>query len=37
MIFLGEGLSGAIHGKRSIIKGLVIGKFEFKNPTVSLS
>jgi PDZ domain-containing protein/aspartyl protease len=33
--FLGEGLSGAIHGKRSIIKGLIIGKFEFKNPTVS--
>ncbi|PHS52531.1 MAG: hypothetical protein COB01_06850 [Lutibacter sp.] len=33
--FLGEGLSGAIHGKRSIIKGLVIGKFELKNLTVS--
>ena len=33
--FLGEGLSGAIYGKRSIIKGIVLGKFEFKNPTVS--
>lgn len=33
--FLGEGLSGAVHGKRAIIEALVIGKFEFKKPTVS--
>ncbi len=33
--FLGEGLSGAIHGKRSIIKELILGKFVLKNPTVS--
>lgn len=33
--FLGEGLSGAVHGKRSIIEGLIIGQFEFKKPTVS--
>lgn len=33
--FLGEGLSGAIHGKRTIIKELIIGKFELRNPTVS--
>ncbi len=33
--FLGEGLSGSIYGKRSIIKGLVLGKFELKYPTVS--
>ena len=33
--FLGEGLSGAVHGKRSIIEALVMGKFEFKKPTVS--
>jgi len=33
--FLGEGLSGSIYGKRSIIKGIVIGKFELKYPTVS--
>lgn len=33
--FLGEGLSGAIYGKRTIIKGLVLGKFELKSPTVS--
>jgi len=33
--FLGEGLSGAVYGKRSKIKALVIGKFELKNPTVS--
>jgi hypothetical protein len=33
--FLGEGLSGIIHGKRSKIKSLVIGSFELKNPTVS--
>ena len=33
--FLGEGLSGMIYGKRAIIKGIVLGKFEFKNPTVS--
>ncbi|MCF6168193.1 PDZ domain-containing protein [Lutibacter sp.] len=33
--FLGEGLSGSIYGKRSIIKGIVLGKFELKYPTVS--
>ena len=33
--FLGEGLSGAIHGKRSKIHSLVMGKFELLNPTVS--
>jgi len=33
--FLGEGLSGAVYGKRSKINALVIGKFELKNPTVS--
>lgn len=33
--FLGEGLSGSIYGKRAIIKGIVLGKFEFINPTVS--
>ena len=33
--FLGEGLSGAIYGKRSFINAIVLGKFEFKNPTVS--
>ena len=33
--FLGEGLSGSVYGKRSIIKGLVLGKFELKKPTVS--
>ena len=33
--FLGEGLSGAIHGKRSKIHSLVLGKFELLNPTVS--
>ena len=33
--FLGEGLSGTIYGKRSIIKGIVLGKFELKKPTVS--
>ena len=33
--FLGEGLSGAVYGKRSKIEALVIGKFELKNPTVS--
>jgi len=33
--YLGEGLSGSIQGKRSIIKGIVLGKFELKNPTVS--
>jgi len=33
--FLGEGLSGSVHGKRTFINSLVIGKFEFKNPTVS--
>lgn len=33
--FLGEGLSGEVYGKRARIKGLVLGKFELKNPTVS--
>jgi hypothetical protein len=33
--FLGEGLSGAVYGKRAKIEALVIGKFELKNPTVS--
>ena len=33
--FLGEGLSGAVYGKRSKIDALVIGKFELKEPTVS--
>ncbi len=33
--FLGEGLSGSIYGKRAMIKGLVMGQFELKNPTVS--
>ena len=33
--YLGEGLSGVIYGKRSIIKGIVLGKLELKNPTVS--
>jgi hypothetical protein len=33
--FLGEGLSGAVHGKRAIIEALVIGKFKFEKPTVS--
>lgn len=33
--FLGEGLSGVIYGKRSMISSLVLGKFELKNPTVS--
>lgn len=33
--FLGEGLSGAVYGKRAFIEALVIGKFEFKKPTVS--
>jgi hypothetical protein len=33
--FLGEGLSGAIFGKRSKIESLVLGKFELKEPTVS--
>lgn len=33
--FLGEGLSGAIYGKRSKIKSLVLGKFEIEKPTVS--
>jgi len=32
---LGEGLSGTIFGKRAIIKGIVLGKFELKKPTVS--
>lgn len=33
--FLGEGLSGAIYGKRAKIKALIFGKFEIENPTVS--
>jgi len=33
--FLGEGLSGAIYGKRAIINSLIIGRFELKKPTVS--
>lgn len=33
--FLGEGLTGTIYGKRAKIKGLVFGKFELENPTVS--
>ncbi len=33
--FLGEGLSGTIYGNKSRIKGLELGRFKFKNPTVS--
>lgn len=33
--FLGEGLSGSVFGKRTIIESLVLGQFEFKKPTVS--
>ena len=33
--FLGEGLSGAVYGKRAIIRGISIGKFELEYPTVS--
>lgn len=33
--YLGEGLSGAIYGKRSFINAIILGKFAFKNPTVS--
>jgi len=33
--YLGEGLSGAIQGKRSKIVALVLGNFELKKPTVS--
>jgi hypothetical protein len=33
--FLGRGLSGDITGKRSLIKKLKIGSFEFENATVS--
>ncbi|MDD3721489.1 MAG: aspartyl protease family protein [Lutibacter sp.] len=33
--YLGEGLSGSVHGKRAFIDALVIGKFELKKPTVS--
>lgn len=33
--FLGEGLSGTITGKRTIINSIVLGKFELKKPTVS--
>jgi len=32
---LGEGLSGTIYGNKSRIKGLTIGTFNIKNPTVS--
>ena len=32
---LGEGLSGTIYGNRSRIKGITIGRFTIKNPTVS--
>jgi len=32
---LGEGLSGTIYGNRSRIKGVKIGRFQIKNPTVS--
>ncbi len=33
--FLGEGLSGAIYGKRTKIEKLILGRFTFKKPTVS--
>lgn len=33
--YLGEGLSGSIYGKRTMIESLQIGKFVFTNPTVS--
>ena len=33
--FLGEGLSGAVYGKRTMIESLHIGEFILKNPTVS--
>ncbi|WP_456376655.1 PDZ domain-containing protein [Lutibacter sp.] len=33
--YLGEGLSGVIYGKRSFINAIILGKFEFKKPTVS--
>ena len=33
--FLGVGLSGTIYGKRSRLFSLTIGRFLFKNPTVS--
>ncbi len=33
--YLGEGLSGAILGKRSKIEALILRNFELKNPTVS--
>jgi hypothetical protein len=32
---LGEGLSGTIYGNRSRIKGIKLGRFHIKNPTVS--
>lgn len=32
---LGEGLSGTIYGNKSRLKGITIGKFHIKNPTVS--
>lgn len=33
--YLGEGLSGVVYGKRTMIESLQIGKFILKNPTVS--
>jgi hypothetical protein len=33
--FLGEGLSGVIYGKRTIIESLNLGKFQLSKPTVS--
>jgi hypothetical protein len=33
--FLGEGLSGAVYGKRSYVSSLHLGKFELEHPTVS--
>ena len=33
--FLGEGLSGAVYGKRSYIESIQIGNFEINRPTVS--
>jgi hypothetical protein len=33
--FLGEGLSGAIYGKRTIIESLNLGNFQLNKPTVS--
>jgi hypothetical protein len=33
--YLGEGLSGAVKGKRSKIEALILGNYELKKPTVS--